>query len=69
MMINNKNNKNTYNKMDWSLIEEKWRQRWEKTEDLPSRVRFCKEKIFYNCSLPLPKFTTAFGTWENLHSC
>lgn len=61
MIIDNKNNKNTYNEIDWSLVEEKWRQRWEKQKIFQAEPDLAKKKYFITVAYPYPNSPQHLG--------
>lgn len=58
-MINNNNNNN--NKINWSLIEEKWRHRWDEQQIFNSDPDFSKEKYFITVAYPYPNSPQHIG--------
>jgi leucyl-tRNA synthetase len=59
-MINNNNNNNN-NKIKWSLIEEKWRHRWDEQQIFNSDPDFSKEKYFITVAYPYPNSPQHIG--------
>ncbi|MDQ3984408.1 MAG: leucine--tRNA ligase, partial [Thermoproteota archaeon] len=59
-MINNNNNNNN-NKINWSLIEEKWRHRWDEQQIFNSDPDFSKEKYFITVAYPYPNSPQHIG--------
>ena len=58
-MINNNNNNN--NKINWSLIEEKWRHRWDEQQIFNSDPDFSKKKYFITVAYPYPNSPQHIG--------
>jgi leucyl-tRNA synthetase len=65
-MINNTNDNNQYNnnnnyKMEWSLIEEKWRHKWDEQQIFNSDPDFSKKKYFITVAYPYPNSPQHIG--------
>jgi leucyl-tRNA synthetase len=65
-MINNTNDNNQYNnnnnyKVEWSLIEEKWRHKWDEQQIFNSDPDFSKKKYFITVAYPYPNSPQHIG--------
>jgi leucyl-tRNA synthetase len=59
---NNRNNNNNNNdKIDWSLIEKKWRHRWDEQQIFNSDPDFSKKKYFITVAYPYPNSPQHIG--------
>jgi leucyl-tRNA synthetase len=60
-MINNTNNQYNHKKIEWSLIEEKWRHKWDEQEIFNSDPDFSKKKYFITVAYPYPNSPQHIG--------
>ena len=63
-MINSndvKNNNNNDNKKEWSLIEEKWRHKWDEQKIFHIDPDFSKKKYFITVAYPYPNSPQHIG--------
>src|SRR5688572_28061130 len=64
-MINNTNNQynnnNNHYKIEWSLIEEKWRHKWDEQQIFNSDPDFSKKKYFITVAYPYPNSPQHIG--------
>ena len=58
---NNNNNNNNNDKIDWSLIEKKWRHRWDEQQIFNSDPDFSKKKYFITVAYPYPNSPQHIG--------
>jgi leucyl-tRNA synthetase len=55
------NNNNNDNKIDWSLIEEKWRRKWDEQKIFHIDPDFSKKKYFITVAYPYPNSPQHIG--------
>jgi len=60
-MINNTNNQYNHKKIEWSLIEEKWRHKWDEQEIFNTDPDFSKKKYFITVAYPYPNSPQHIG--------
>jgi leucyl-tRNA synthetase len=60
-MINTNNRYNNNNNIDWSLIEKKWRHRWDEQQIFNSDPDFSKKKYFITVAYPYPNSPQHIG--------
>jgi leucyl-tRNA synthetase len=60
-MINNTNNQYNHKKIEWSLIEEKWRHKWDEQQIFNSDPDFSKKKYFITVAYPYPNSPQHIG--------
>ncbi len=60
-MINNNNMKNNDNKIEWSLIEDKWRRKWDEQKIFNIDPDFSKKKYFITVAYPYPNSPQHIG--------
>jgi leucyl-tRNA synthetase len=58
---NNRYNNNNNDKIDWSLIEKKWRHRWDEQQIFNSDPDFSKKKYFITVAYPYPNSPQHIG--------
>jgi leucyl-tRNA synthetase len=57
----NTNNQYNHKKIEWSLIEEKWRHKWDEQEIFNSDPDFSKKKYFITVAYPYPNSPQHIG--------
>jgi leucyl-tRNA synthetase len=58
---NNRYNNNNNDNIDWSLIEKKWRQRWDEQQIFNSDPDYSKKKYFITVAYPYPNSPQHIG--------
>ena len=59
--IYSNNNNHNYNKIKWSLIEEKWRRTWDEQKIFNIDPDFSKKKYFITVAYPYPNSPQHIG--------
>jgi leucyl-tRNA synthetase len=59
--INNRYNNNNNDNIDWSLIEKKWRHRWDEQQIFNSDPDYSKKKYFITVAYPYPNSPQHIG--------